>query len=312
MNEHPYDEQHAADMLYEKLLAARNDAADHADPDLAFATDLITQHPQPDAAFAQDLETSLRAMITNRQPSIAPNGYNGHLKTRHPRLTVLLEAAAAAIIIVGVFLTLPALRSFAQDIIREIGAFRISTEPTEAEQDVARFNSGTPTALPPILEPGVTPVRQVYSMRRLTVEQAEAEVGFHAYAPTYVPDGYVLSGRDTWMRDGQPIWGDHRMVVDTNYTNGGTSHFVIWQNLYREGYVEDLPIGDSPVLDVTVRGYAGVWIEQVQRGVSMDGQEHWHTVGVNILIWEENGFTFWMQSNALDLDEMLKIAESLQ
>ncbi len=310
MNEHPYDEQHAADGLYEKLLAARTDAVDRADPDLAFAADLMAQQPPPDAAFAQDLETSLRAMITNRQtPVAAPNG---HKRRSHAPLTVLLEAAAAAIIIIGVFLKVPGLRSFAPDIIREIGGIRISTEPTEAERDAARFNSGTPTALPPTLEPGVTPVRQAYSMRWLTVEQAEAEVGFHAYAPTYVPDGYVLSGRDTWMHDGQPIWGDHRLVVDTSYTGGGSSHFVIWQNRYREGYVADLPIGDSPVLDVTVRGYAGIWIEQAQRGIGKGAEEEWHTVGVNILLWEEDGFTFWMQSSTLALDEMLKIAESLE
>lgn len=333
MNEHTGNEQRAADALYEKLGAVRNAGVDRSDPNLALAADLISLHPQPEAVFAQELESSLRAMMVSHQaPVLSPNGHKTNrtvpMTTRwfRSRPAHLLEAAAAAVIIVGLFLAVPALRSFAQDIIREIGGIRILSGPTETEKSVAQMNSGTP--LPqPTLEPSVTPIQQAYEMRRMTLEQAEAEVGFHAYEPAYIPEGFAMWGRDTWIRDGQTIWGDQRKVIHTSYYNTGEAlspsaqeryghlgepHLEISQNLYVEGGVSDLAIGDSPVVDVTVRGVAGLWIEQAQMGAYADETGQWHTIGENILIWEENGFTFWVQSNTLSLDEILKVAESLR
>ena len=333
MNEYTNNEQHAADALYEWLTAVRDEGVDRSDPTRALAADLIALRPQPEAAFAQELEASLRAIVVGQQaPFMSPNGRKtkraGLMKTRwfRSRPAHLWEAVAATVIMVSVFLAVPGLRSFAQDIIREIGGIRLLNGPTETEKSVSQMNSSTP--LPrPTLEPGVTPVQQAYEVRRMTLAQAEAEAGFHAYEPTYVPEGFAVWGRDTWIRNGQTIWGDQRKVIQTTYYNNGEAlspsaqekyghtgepRLDISQNLFVEGDVSDLAIGDSPVADVTVRGHAGIWIEQAQMGAYADEAGQWHTTGENILIWEENGFTFSVRSNVLPLDEMLKVAESLR
>ena len=54
------------------------------------------------------------------------------------------------------------------------------------------------------------------------------------------------------------------------------------------------------IVEVTVRGHSGVWLPETP---APDGN--------NALVWEENGITYSLISDALSLEEMLQVAESL-
>jgi hypothetical protein len=77
-----------------------------------------------------------------------------------------------------------------------------------------------------------------------------------------------------------------------------------------------MEIGDNPIVDVTVRGQDGIWLEQIPVYPFQNEQGEWEYTRWNQLIWSENDFTFVLQTNmpsdVLPLDEILKIAESLK
>lgn len=87
------------------------------------------------------------------------------------------------------------------------------------------------------------------------------------------------------------------LLVTTAYKNG-TNFFAINQ-LKQSGGVVQTYQRDLNV-DVAVRGRGGVWLPDPAV-----------PNGKNALTWEENGITYSIISNALPLDEMLKVAESL-
>jgi len=77
-----------------------------------------------------------------------------------------------------------------------------------------------------------------------------------------------------------------------------------------------MEIGENSIVDVTVRGQDGVWLEQIPIYPFQNEQGEWDYARWNQLIWSENGFNFVIQTNMpsdlLTLDDLLKIAESLK
>lgn len=139
----------------------------------ALAADLIAlrQANPPDAAFAADLEARLRDVIAARAP-ISRNG-------RHPRRIAALAASLALVLLL--FLTVPALRAFAQDIIRQIGGILLTDAPSPGEktaEEIIRIES-TPwllrdegsTAPPEYVEPPtVAQINAVFGFRPLRAD----------------------------------------------------------------------------------------------------------------------------------------------
>ncbi|MCA0453823.1 MAG: DUF4367 domain-containing protein [Chloroflexi bacterium] len=209
-------------------------------------------------------------------------------------LRMVAIGLTALLIISAIVLAVPPLRTFAQDVLRQIGAITVSNNPTGF--DVYSAQPTPPPNSTPI--PNITP--QVYEMRHLSVEQASALTGFRILIPAYLPPQYRSSSRDVWQRNGMNS-------VTVNYYNhkldDGLSLYQTIYDLNNPLQTREFPVGDAPITDVRVRGYNGVWAEQVST---------WPLgAGINMLIWQEGEFTFMMQSQKLPLAEMLKIAESL-
>ena len=210
-------------------------------------------------------------------------------------------------------------RALAQDIIRRIGNFVVTNETSDAEKYVATLQSGTPT---PTMDPNwvCTDCPEPVEFGLLTIEQASAKAGFPVYEPTYISPGYQLSGRDV-LKTQSSITADtsYRMELDPPLHDGLQMTGIIAIEQTRVS--SDTPpwemgVGDVPIVDVTVRGQPGVWLEQVPIIPFQDSQGEWDYARWNQLIWSEAGYNFMLQTNMpsdiLPLSELLKIAEALE
>jgi len=232
-----------------------------------------------------------------------------------PRYRTLIASLASVVSLVLVTLTIPPVRALAQDIIHQIGSFMISNAPSDAEQYVATLESGTPTPTP---DPnGGIPEDVIAGL--LTSGQASAKAGFPVYAAAYLPSGYQLYIRDVQTASqSTTIHTAYRIELDPPLHNGAQMAGIISfeQSLVASGAPTwEKGIGDTPVVDVTVRGQPGVWLEQVPVYPFQNDQGEWDYARWNQLIWAEAGYTFMIQTNMpsdlLPLAELLKIAQVL-
>ncbi len=228
------------------------------------------------------------------------------LSTRRKLAYAVVMLGLLALIVWSV----PPLRSFAQDVIRTVGKISITDAPTWAERQIEMMAQGTP--LPTF--PPVTPDPN-WPPRLLSLQEASQEVGFQALAPGYMPSGYTLFEQDVFT-------GDNGAEVSISYNYEATdtklgqaepdgSDFLIIQEMrWRDDAEEsDWNVGSADVIDVTVRDQPGVWVE----GMVLTIRTNKFVISVpgNMLLWEENGLTFVIQTHSLPLDEVLKVAESL-
>jgi hypothetical protein len=240
------------------------------------------------------------------------------MNTTQPRR--ISRVAFALLIIVALlaltFIT-PQGRAFAQDIIRRIGNFIITDESSDAEKYVATLQSGTPT---PTVDPNwVCTDCQPVVAGLLTITHASAKAGFPVYEPMYIPLGYRLSSRDVLITKSS-ITADmsYRIELDPPLHNGlqMAGIIAIDQTLVSsDAQPWEMGVGDVPIVDVTVRGQPGVWLEQVPIIPFQDQQGEWDYERWNQLVWSEDGYNFMLQTNMpsdiLSLTELLKIADSL-
>jgi len=216
-------------------------------------------------------------------------------------------------------LTVPPVRGFAQDLFRRVGNFLFINSPTDAEQYVATIQSGTPI---PTMDPNsvCTDCAESQIVGLLTVQEASSKAGFSVYAIGFVPEGYNLSSRDVFHTEKSTTVGtSYRMELDPPLHNGEQMSGIIAidQTLMKE--TSDpwtMEIGENPIVDVTVRGQAGVWLDKIPIYPFQNEQGEWVYARWNQLFWSENGFNFVLQTNIpsvlLPLDDLLKIAESLK
>jgi hypothetical protein len=237
----------------------------------------------------------------------------------HPhRLQRVAFAILVVIILLAAALITPQGRAFAQEIIRRVGNYVISGEPSDAENYVATLQSGTPTAT---IDPNwvCTNCPEPEIVGKLTIEQASAKAGFPVYDPNYIPDGYQLSTRDVlFTGSSTTAHMDFRKDLDPPLHDGlqMAGIIAIGQTLVNgDAQPWEKGIGEVPIVDVNVRGHPGVWLEQVPIIPVQDQQGEWYYERWNQLVWAEDGYNFMLQtnmpSNILPLDELLRIAESL-
>ncbi|MBA4386132.1 MAG: hypothetical protein C0410_15455 [Anaerolinea sp.] len=215
-------------------------------------------------------------------------------------------------------LAIPPVRAFAQEMVQQIGNFFFVNQPSDAENYVARMQSGTPTSTPDPLMAGNTN-SQVFESALLSAAEASAKAGFTVYMIGDMPENYSLTTRDV-LFTGQTITADtsYRMELDPPLHDGLQFAAIIALEQTQTNENTDpwiTGIGDIEVVEVTVRGVKGGWIEQIPIYPFQDENGEWDYARWNQLIWSENGFTFVLQTNLptdmLPLEEMLKIAESI-
>lgn len=92
---------------------------------------------------------------------------------------------------------------------------------------------------------------------------------------------------------------DNSPVVTNGYRDGANHFFIINQWKLTSGATQRYT--KYEIVDVTVRGQPGVWLPDAVNGPA----------GKNALVWQENDITYSLITDAVPLDELLKVAELL-
>lgn len=261
------------------------------------------------------VETTLRQHLLE-QVSERKEKRNGQ-----KRFTLRQPAAIVMVVLTLIILTtltIPPMRAFAWNVLNHIGNVIFTNQPSDAEIYVATMQSGTPT---PTINPSLvcTDCQQVFESESLSIAEASQKAGFPVYAASYIPEGYVISSSDV-LFTGQTITIDtsYRKELDPPLHDGLQMAGIIaidQTRLLENADPWEKGIGDIPLVEVTIHGKQGVWIEQIPVYPFQNEDGEWDYARWNQLIWEEDGYNFVLQTNMpsdlLSLSEMLKIAESL-
>ncbi len=210
-----------------------------------------------------------------------------------PLRRTALTAAAVFALLLAVLFTNPSARAQALSLLRQIGAFTITTETPAAN---------LPTALPP------DPAQP--QLEAQNAAEAGTLAGFPVLAPQRLPDGYAAAGPLSILPNG------NGQTVASAFTNPtGENVILINQYQYQTGDAfTDNVTAQETLQDVQVRGQPGVWIsgrlvsgplagEQVEPGTMR---------ATNWLLWEEDGIVYTIISDALTLEETLRLASDLK
>lgn len=213
----------------------------------------------------------------------------------------LVTATVSIILLMAVVFTVPPLRTLAQEVINRLQTLSLTNAPSLFEQ---YLNKPVPTPDP------ANPSIQLLS---ISLEQAIAKAGFTPLLPTYLPAGYALTTQDASTNqirlEFQPADRNHSKCC-------AVLGLTQIRNRLSDG--TPFPVGDVPIEDVTVRGVAGLWVQNSQTGMTPDENGNLQIMPTSILTWEADGYLFWMSSydsqtnQPLSKAEMLKVANELQ
>jgi hypothetical protein len=184
----------------------------------------------------------------------------------------------------------PSARAFAQSLFRQIGGYT--------------FTQGVPQAIDASKLPASINIVDTSTSTsiELTSDSLVANdlvsagnlAGFTVLTPSYLPSGYIP------MDDGWRITSESNSTAVTNgYFDTTKNYFFITQWKVGEGDAAKTFTREE-IVDVNVRGQNGVWLPNASTNSTSVA-----------LVWAENGITYSIISNALSLDEILKVAESL-
>lgn len=242
---------------------------------------------------------ALRRRLIERAKT-APN------RTRSTRATRSLRAvgiAAAAITLVAVaFTMITPLRVWAQELIARIGNLQFTDETTWAEQVVeqqATLPSSDGNSLP----------------ARWSAEQASERAGFPVFEPAYLPENYVSTSRDVYSSEsgGMQVISGFGSRSYTQVDSYVPDFISLSQWLFPEDAPErSWPVGDAVPTEVFINGHPGLWFGGAPLGTTLDENNMRQLMPVNLLIWEQDGYTFIMQNLQLSFEELLRVAESLR
>jgi hypothetical protein len=229
-------------------------------------------------------------------PEFAASLYERISEPMEPTQTLFTKrrlALAGAVLLAALTLTLifsPGAQALARDLIRQIGAITLIDMESQRDEPVI---SQPPTAEPP-------------DDRQVLVAESAAEIaqlaGFQPLTPNELPDRYIIEGG--WL---VTVMDDMTSVYKI-YKAAGIDTFLVYNAVqYAEGAQFEQAYGSNEtVQDVNVRGQAGVWITGRLFGEGPDSLKP-----TNWLMWEEEGTTYTFYSDDLDLEEALRVAESM-
>lgn len=210
-----------------------------------------------------------------------------------------LLVAASITLIVAAFLTVPPLRTLAQDVIDSLF--------NRADGD-AKTNTYIAVAPDAEYDP--------YS----SLEQAAAQTSFPVSTPTIMPDGYFFEGA---------VWDSDQSAIFLSYIYGGggrslqiteTTHAEIFREIGASTNIENVQIGD-----LTGEYVEGEWVvydrPQGEAGETVTEEATWNpTAPSRRLRWQHGDITYeiWALGGSEDdpayigKEAMIEIAESMQ
>jgi hypothetical protein len=305
---------------YEKFSKLDELILKNDDPELQSLAKLL-QEDNP--AEKSQVKTTLKQTLLDRQHAHMDGKPKIVSQPAKPFISPKLRWGVSAILVLMVVFLLmtsvPEVKAFADGFITRIGNLIFKEGPTDAQVYVATMQSGTPTAtFDPNKKCTDCPTPQVVGL--LSVAEASDQAGYPVLEAQTIPQGYQISGRDV-------LFTGKTITVDTSYDmeldpplRDGEQMSAILSITQTRFLDENEPwqrnVGDVPVVDVTVRGNPGVWLEQIPIYPFKNESGDWQYAYWNQLIWSENGFTFVLQTNLpssmLSLSELQMIADSMK
>lgn len=251
--------------------------------------------PPPDASEGELLATAARFVAADFSVEAQRRNHPTLRARRQPRWVRTLATIAAAItLLVALTLAIPPLRTLAQDVLARIGAFVFTDAPSIAEEMEG--------------EPFATPSYEMV-IGEMSIEAASEHLGFSVLEPAYLPEGYKVTQRD--VNESERVSG-----ASTYFTSQAVRRIPDFFSLNQQRWTVEQPVtwamGDAEVQAVVVRGVEGIYIPDAPVGLNPDADGNAEVFTMNMLVWEENSFTFTLQATLLELDELLLIADSLQ
>jgi hypothetical protein len=210
-----------------------------------------------------------------------------------------LAFGAAAMLLFSALLFSPSARAFAGEQIRQIGAFFFS--PVEGRVPLEQAEA----------QPTIAAPAEITAEFVNTADEAAALAGFDVLTPGYLPEGYTLNS--PWSVDNQ----DGSIYVVASFGSAQGSNFILLnQTRFAEGAHFEQEYGENEsAVDVMVGQEAGLYMTgrlmaHPDLGVRVR-QERPDLIPTNWLIWEANGITYTLISDALNQAQLIQIAESL-
>ena len=181
-------------------------------------------------------------------------------------------------------------RAFTQSLLRQIGGYTFTQgvpQPIDASQLPASIN---------IVVTSTSISIELTSESIVTNDHVSAGnlAGFTVLTPLYLPFGYI------------PMEGGWRITPENSSTAVTNGYFDRTKNYF---FITQWKVGDGDttktftreeIVDVIVRDQNGVWLPNASANSTSAA-----------LVWADNGITYSIIGKALTLDEMLKVAESL-
>lgn len=304
MNEQEHIIQFNSDL--DRVIYARRSHQDVGETDpliqvalLLAETDLSHESTQLEAIRAR-----LLAQVTALESKAGKDGTSrGEITMRRNKfLRAFAMSAAIFAVLSTTVLTIPPLRALAQELMAQIGLFQFTNEQTIAQEKEGQLYE-TPEAGTPFIN------------SVLSIDIAGQQAGFGIYEPRYMPSGYVFSSRsvDDWSdRTGIEVRSDF-MFSSTDRQNFEPDFITLHQIHFDDPQSPPIqwPIGDTQPVEVIINSHIGIWLENTPTGYNVSEDNTYEVLGVNILTWEQDGYTFYISNLNLGLDELLHVAESL-
>jgi hypothetical protein len=244
---------------------------------------VLHEQTQPDSDFADQLEKELRGAY---EQTPQPVGLNLKVTRRTRLYRRLAVVAASLLIVVGLFITVPPLRSFAQDIMNYFVP-GVYTQPSE--EDMAIASSGS------------RPVE--------TVADAEAIAGFHVRE--WPEEGYQIAA----INASKTLVG----MLYESVPATRPSRIVSLEQSIAGVYGDTEPVGDGAHVEtVTVNGVEGEYVQGMWTGEVTDGiagPTVWNHDTYRQLRWQEGNIIYRVSISTEIADtpaEVVALAESLK
>jgi hypothetical protein len=316
---------------------------------LALASELQTMTDKDLSRRKRAQQKRLLVLAAEQNISSAPQGRKAAFPARKLRLSAVL-LALIVLIAASVAFREP-LTVLAQEILYQIGIWEIDNEPTSVEIHLQSTPRSTPEPTPdygPGFTPESGFIFRNLSVEQVEAESGLSPILVAGYLPegferilrdNYIV-GYELRVETLYLNpedlDNLLTFSQIRLLSEEELEKYDHLPYLVvegedpgppnvpadtWGFYTYDFHGEEddqgaLPfsVGDAPVVEVTVRNRPGVWIEQTNWGFQTSSDladQQPQPLGMNFLIWEEDGFTMWLKSFNMPLSEMLKVAEGL-
>jgi hypothetical protein len=246
-----------------------------------------------DFSVESTVRRDLRQRLLNRILSDHQHSIQEHRMFTIFRQRRWVTGMALAVVVIIALLASPLGTTIAQAVVNIVQSWQVGEQTVihavDSDFQLVPNQNGEATFLPaeqtaPIPEEDFTP----------GVRPVNPQIDFTVREPSYVPEGYTLTAL---------IVSSPNEVVLQYEKPYGYGAFGILQRKVDASNPATIGItADILVEDVSINGQPGVWMTAAQPGED----------GEHMLVWEVDGVSYQLQGTIHELEEALRIAESLK